>query len=105
MHTERSLARLSSERPYQQLTETEADSYPTIGLKSGTPAVELGEGLKKLKGLGRLAVFTNPDPTELSETQPPTRSINGIGGPWNICSKRLPCLALVGKDVSNPRET
>jgi hypothetical protein len=23
---------------------------PTIGLKSGTPNVELGEGLKKLKG-------------------------------------------------------
>ena len=54
MFTERSLAWLSSERPYQQPTETDADSYlhPTIGLKLRTPLVELGEGLKELKGRG-----------------------------------------------------
>ena len=44
---------MSSERPYQQLTETDSDTYlhPTIGLKSGTPTVELGEGLQKLQKL------------------------------------------------------
>jgi hypothetical protein len=46
--TDGSLAWLYSERPYQQLTETEA--YTNIELKSGTPLIELGEGLKKLKG-------------------------------------------------------
>ena len=51
MLTDRNLAWLCSERPYQQLTETDSRHlHPTIGLKSGTPVVELGEGLKKLKG-------------------------------------------------------
>jgi len=40
--TDRSLAWLSSERPNQLLTETEADR--TIELKLGIPMVELGEG-------------------------------------------------------------
>jgi hypothetical protein len=41
---DRNLAWLSSERFYQQLTET------TIGLSSGTPMEDLEEGLKELKG-------------------------------------------------------
>jgi hypothetical protein len=44
--TDRSPAWLSSERPYQQLSETDADTYT----QPGTPMVELGERLKKLKG-------------------------------------------------------
>ena len=43
-----SQAWLSFERPYQHLTEAEADTlHPTIVLKLGTPMVELGQGLKK----------------------------------------------------------
>jgi hypothetical protein len=48
--TDRSLAQLSSEKFYQQLTETCSYSQPSIGLKLGTPMEELGEGLKELKG-------------------------------------------------------
>jgi hypothetical protein len=49
--TDISLAWLSSERLYLQLTKTDADTYlhATIKLKLGTPIAELGEGLKKLK--------------------------------------------------------
>jgi hypothetical protein len=67
---------------YQQLTETEASTYTqTIGLRSGTPVVELVEGLKKLKGrrlTGSLAVSTKPDLRELLQTEPPTRCIHGL---------------------------
>ena len=48
MLADKSLARISSERLYQQMTETDAD---TIGLRSGIPIEELGEGLKKLKDI------------------------------------------------------
>jgi hypothetical protein len=46
-----------------------------FGLKSGTPIVELGEGLKKLKDdlIVRPAVSTNLDSKELPETEPPSR--------------------------------
>ena len=44
MLADRNLAWLSSERLYQQLTETDADA------ESGTPMEELREGLKGLKG-------------------------------------------------------
>ena len=47
MLTDQSLAQLSSERPYQQLTDTEAD---TTGLKLESHKVELGDRVKKLKG-------------------------------------------------------
>ena len=47
MLTDRSLAWLSSERLYQQVTET--DLHKIIGQKPETPVVELGEGVKKLK--------------------------------------------------------
>lgn len=49
-----------------------ADTESTVGLKSGPPMTESGEGLKKLKG--RPAVSTNSVPSEFSETEPPTRS-------------------------------
>ena len=43
--------------------------------------VELAEGLNKLKGrvdlIERPTVATDPDPRELPETEPPTRSIHG----------------------------
>ena len=45
---ERSLVWLSSEKFYQQLTETDADTYSLIDLRSGTPIEEPGEGLKEL---------------------------------------------------------
>jgi hypothetical protein len=52
---DRSLVWLSSEKLYQQLTETDADTLePTIGLRSGTPTKELGEGLKELKRMATL---------------------------------------------------
>ena len=51
MLTDRSLAWLISERLYQQLTERCINLQPTIGLRSGTPMEELGEGLKELKGM------------------------------------------------------
>lgn len=45
-----SLAWLSSEWLYQQLTETDADYLQgTIGLSLGTPMEELGEELEDLK--------------------------------------------------------
>ena len=49
MPTDKSLAWLSSERLYQQLTERRRYLYLTIGLKSGTPVVELGKSWKKLR--------------------------------------------------------
>jgi hypothetical protein len=45
---DRSLEWLSSESIYRQMTQTDA---ATIGLRSGTPVVKLGEGLKELKGI------------------------------------------------------
>jgi hypothetical protein len=47
--TDVSLAWLYSQRLYQQLIERLRILHPTIGLKSGTPMVELEEELKKLK--------------------------------------------------------
>jgi hypothetical protein len=52
---DRSLAWLSSERLYQQLTKADAFTQQTIiELNSGIPIEELGEGLKKLKGFATL---------------------------------------------------
>jgi hypothetical protein len=48
---DRSLLQLSPERLCQCLTNTEFGcSKPTIGLRTGTPMEELGEGLKELMG-------------------------------------------------------
>jgi hypothetical protein len=50
--TNRCLAWLSSERPYDQLTETDADPYSQL-LDWGQELrmEEFGEGLKQLKGM------------------------------------------------------
>jgi len=56
--------------------------------------------------IGRPAVSTNPDPRELWDTEPPTRSIEGlVWSPWHICSRGLLHLTSVGEDVLNPWET
>ena len=55
--------------------------------------------------IGKPAVSTNPDPRELPETEPPTRSTHGlVRGPWQIYIRGLPDLASVGDDVLNPQE-
>jgi hypothetical protein len=63
---DRSLARLSSERLYQQLTETDKIITPNHLTEVENLMVELGERLKKLKGrvtpIGTPAVSSNPDP-------------------------------------------
>ena len=51
---------------------------PPIGLKLGTYMEELAEGLKELKGIDcnpieRTTVSTNPDPSELPETNLKTK--------------------------------
>jgi len=58
---DRSLAWLSSERPYQQLTETDAerDPSPTIAVRSGTPMEELGERIEGTEGDGNLTERTS----------------------------------------------
>jgi hypothetical protein len=46
---DRSLIQLSPERLCQILTNRDADAH-SIGLSTGTPMEEKGEGLKELKG-------------------------------------------------------
>ena len=57
--------------------------HPTIGWKSWTHTVELGEILKELKGrethIGRPALSTYPDPREVAKTEPPTRQFTWAG--------------------------
>jgi hypothetical protein len=90
--------------------------HSTIGLKFGTPMVELGEtevrdpygwirrrieeAEKKSDPIGRPADSTNPDPRELPGPEPPTRRIQLIQDPWHIYSRGL---ALVRDDVLNPQ--
>ena len=51
MLADRRLIQLSTERLCQILTNTDMGVLqPTIGLSTGTPMEELGEGLKELKG-------------------------------------------------------
>jgi hypothetical protein len=57
--------------------------------------IELEEGLKEAEGendpMGRPAASTYPDPRELPETEPPTRSTRRlVQGPWNKYSRGLP---------------
>ena len=66
--------------------------------------------MKELKGdcnpIGRPTVSTNPDPSELSETKPPTKEHTLAGlRPQKLCSRGLPCVASVGEDEPNPAET
>jgi hypothetical protein len=56
--------------------------------------------------VGRTTLSTNPDPSKLPETKPPTKEHSWAGlCLLYICSRGLPCLASVGKDVLNPVET
>jgi hypothetical protein len=60
------------------------------------------EAEREIDPIGRPAVSTNPDPRELSDTEPPTRSIHRlVQGPWHICTRGLPGLASVGEDTLN----
>ena len=52
---------------------------------------------------GKPTISTNPDSSELPETKPLTKGL--VHGPWHICSRGLPCLASVGKDVPSPIKT
>jgi hypothetical protein len=64
------------------------------------------EAIGEENPIGRIAVSTNWDLRELSETELPTRSVNGlVRGPWHIYSRDLPDLASVGEDEFNPGET
>jgi hypothetical protein len=57
--------------------------------------------------IGRAMVSTNVDPSELPETEPPTKR-ELVHGPCYICSRRLPGLTSVGMYVDaplNPVET
>jgi hypothetical protein len=55
---------------------------------------------------GRPTVPSKLDYWEPSETEHQTKSIHRLGqGPQHICSRELPCPALVGKGVLNPTET
>ena len=63
----------------------------------------LEEAEEEVSPIGRPAVSTNPDPRELPETEPPTRSIHRpVLGPWHKYSRGLPGQALVGEDALNP---
>jgi hypothetical protein len=64
------------------------------------------EAKKESNPIGRPVVSTNPNPRQLLETEPPTRSKHGlVQGPWHICSRGLHELASVGEDELNPWET
>ena len=71
---------------------------------------ELGEGLKELKGKATLQkeqqyqIIWTPQNFQRLNYQP--KSIHWwVCNPWNICSRGLPCLALLGEDVPDPVET
>ena len=74
MLADRSLAWLSSERLYQQLTETDADTanhWTEISDHYGRVRIEGAEG--DGNPIGRTTVLTNLDPWELPETKSPTK--------------------------------
>jgi hypothetical protein len=65
---------------------------------------------EKTKGncnlIGRTAVSTNPDPSELPETNPKTKEHTWAGSwPRHMYSRGLPSLASVGEDTINHLET
>ena len=88
---------------YQQLTETETDTY-TQPLDWSWGPLWLNYG-KEGDPVGREAVSTHLNPRELPETKPPTRSIPVlVWGPLHLCSWGLSGLALVVDDAFNPQE-
>jgi hypothetical protein len=97
------LALLSSERLYQQLNETDADTYCQAlesyrRVRGRTEEAE-GDG----NPIRRPTVSTNLDPWGLPGTKPPTKGL--AWDPWHISIREQPCLASVGKDVPNPIDT
>ena len=80
---------LSSERHYQQLNETDADTYiQPLNLSQGSYSWGRGkteEAQGERDPIGRPTVSTNPEPRELSETELPTRNIHfPFREPWHI---------------------
>ena len=74
--------------------------HAIIGLKSGTTIVELGEGLKNLKGLKKLnRIHQQSQLTrKLTETELRIWSIQELAqGLWQKYRRGLPCLTSVGE--------
>jgi hypothetical protein len=103
--TERSLAWLSPERLYQQLTKTHGQILTANHwTEAMNPHGRVRGRIEGTEGNGiptrRTTVSTNLDSWELTEIKPPTKSIHGLlNGPRHICCRKLPCLASVGEDV------
>jgi hypothetical protein len=81
--------------------------HPTIGLKLGTPMVELGEGSFRGEQPHRKSSSLN---WPRSQGAPRDGAANQehtglVRGPWHIYSRGLSGLASVGEDELNPSET
>jgi hypothetical protein len=93
---------------YQQLTETDADTYShwtvlrdPYGSITGRTEGSESDGNPN----GITTASTNLDPSELPETKPPTKEHTWVS-PWpNTCSRGLSCLFSMGEVMSNPIET
>ena len=105
---DRSLAWLFSERFYQQLTETNADTYgQTTGLRLGTPMEDLVEGLKEVNDMVTPQKERQYQLTQTSQrSQRLSHQLKSkpglVHGPQHICSTGWPCLVSLGEDVPNP---
>lgn len=89
--------------------ETEAHTYTQPFWWSRGPYGWIGGRVKEAEGendcTGRPPDPTNPDSRELQETEPPSRSIQGlVKGPWHINIRGLLGLSSMGEDVLNPPE-
>ena len=76
MLADRSLARLSSKRFYQQLTETHADTashWTEVGDPYGRVRRRIANAEEDGNPIGRPTIPTNPDSWELLETKSQTR--------------------------------
>ena len=86
MLADRSLAWLSSERLYQQQTETDIDTHSQPLTEIGNPYGRVRERTEGTEGggnpIGR-TVSTNPNPSELTEPKPPTKEHAWVG-PWPL---------------------
>jgi hypothetical protein len=82
---------------------------PTIGLSMGITMEELGEGLKKTRGLQTLRknnIFKQPDPSELPALNHQSKNTYGENHGSNcLCSRRLLYLASIGGEALVPVET
>jgi hypothetical protein len=106
VHAGRSLIYLSPERPYQSLTNTEAnalsqrlDWVPNGGVRERT---EGAEGV--CNNIGRITISTNQtESPQLPETKPPLKSTHGgTHGSSLRCSRELPCWASMGGEALDP---